>query len=58
MKNELCVNCNKETPYSIDTHIDERQHYVEGGGQLCSKCWNKIYVIQNNKEQKNGQKEN
>ena len=40
---ELCTNCNKETPYSIDTHIDQRQHYVEGGGQLCEECWNNTY---------------
>ena len=40
---ELCTNCNEETPYSTDTHIDQRQHYIDGGGQLCVKCWNKIY---------------
>ena len=38
---ELCVNCNEETPYKIDTHINQRQHYLEGAGQLCSKCWDK-----------------
>ena len=40
---ERCVSCNTETPYSVDTHIDERQHYVEGSGQLCEECWDKIY---------------
>ena len=40
---ELCTNCDEETPYTTDTHIDQRQHYVEGSGQLCGKCWNKIY---------------
>jgi len=39
---ELCVLCNKETPYSTDTHIDERQHYVEGSGQMCEECWNEL----------------
>jgi hypothetical protein len=39
---ELCTICYKETPYTIDTHIDKRKHYVEGSGQLCSECWDKI----------------
>jgi len=40
---ELCVNCGIETPYTINTHIDYRQHYIEGAGQLCAKCYNDIY---------------
>ena len=40
---ELCVSCYKETPYDKDVDIDQRQHYVEGSGQLCSECWNKLY---------------
>ena len=31
---EKCVMCEKETPYKVNTHIDLREHYVEGGGQL------------------------
>jgi hypothetical protein len=38
-----CVNCNKETKYNRDTNINRRQHYVEGGGQLCEPCWDEIY---------------
>ena len=40
---EKCVMCEKETPYKVNTHIDLREHYVEGGGQLCKECWDKTY---------------
>ena len=40
---DLCVSCNKDTPYDKDVDIDQRQHYVEGSGQLCEKCWNGTY---------------
>lgn len=40
---EKCVSCGAETPYTINTHIDHRSHYVEGAGQLCEKCYNEIY---------------
>jgi hypothetical protein len=40
---EFCVTCDTETPYKITDHIDMRQHYVEGAGQLCKDCWDKIY---------------
>jgi len=45
---ELCIICNKETPYTTDTHINQRHHYVEGSGQLCCGCWdNKAYPTEN-----------
>ena len=25
-----CVSCGKETEYTMDMHIDEREHYIEG----------------------------
>lgn len=31
--------CGAETPYDFETHIDMRVGYVEGAGQLCSKCY-------------------
>lgn len=40
---EKCVNCGKETPYTIDNHIDYRNYYIEGVGQLCKDCYNEIY---------------
>lgn len=36
---DKCVICGKETPYTIETHIDFRLYYVEGCGQLCKECW-------------------
>ena len=39
---ETCVSCGKETPYSRDTHIDYRNYYVEGAGQLCKECYEQI----------------
>jgi hypothetical protein len=40
---DKCVMCGTPTYYSIDTHIDDRMCYVEGAGQLCNNCYNKIY---------------
>jgi hypothetical protein len=36
-----CVICGKQSPYTRNTHIDERIGYIEGGGQGCfspNKC--------------------
>ena len=35
---EECIVCGIETNESKDKHIDYRYNYVEGAGQLCSKC--------------------
>jgi hypothetical protein len=35
---DLCVSCGAETAYEVSTHIDMRNAYVEGLGQLCSRC--------------------
>ncbi|TSC89272.1 MAG: hypothetical protein G01um10143_653 [Parcubacteria group bacterium Gr01-1014_3] len=40
---ETCVLCKAETPYKKNTHIDHRQHYIEGSGQLCEKCFKETY---------------
>lgn len=40
---DLCVTCNKKTPYKTETPVDMREHYVEGAGQLCRTCNTKIY---------------
>ena len=34
-----CVLCGVETAYKRSTHIDMRIGYIEGAGQLCSKCY-------------------
>jgi|SRR3989344_3857356 len=39
---EKCIFCKTETPYSKDTHIDERLNYKEGHGQLCAECAKKM----------------
>ena len=39
-KKDKCVMCGEKTPYDNYTHVDLREHYVEGAGQLCSECWN------------------
>jgi hypothetical protein len=31
--------CGKKTTVSKTTHIDFRDGYIEGAGQLCSKCY-------------------
>ncbi len=40
---EVCVTCGEQTPYKQNTHIDLREHYVEGAGQLCKRCWDDTY---------------
>ena len=42
-KQENCICCGKRTNYWKFDGIDDRRYYVEGAGQLCQKCWNKIY---------------
>ncbi len=43
MDKDKCVSCTKETKYDKSTPIQYRYHYVEGGGQLCKKCWRETY---------------
>lgn len=40
---DKCVICGIDTPYTINTHIDQRKHYIEGAGQVCGECHEKIY---------------
>ena len=50
MKNEndveKCVSCGKHTIYVKDDPIYMRLCYVEGAGQLCSKCHDEIYHVE------------
>ncbi len=39
MTKETCVMCGVGTPYDFQTHIDLREGYIEGLGQLCQKCY-------------------
>ena len=38
---EDCIMCGKKTTVSKTTHIDFRDGYIEGAGQLCHRCYNK-----------------
>jgi hypothetical protein len=40
---EKCILCGKETNEEMTTDINFRIYYVEGSGQLCKKCYDKIY---------------
>ena len=40
---EKCSLCDKETDVPKNMPIDLRKNYVEGAGQLCAGCYNKIY---------------
>ena len=40
---DKCVLCEKVTSEPEDRHIDFRNFYVEGSGQLCRNCWTEIY---------------
>jgi hypothetical protein len=39
MAKDHCIMCGVETPYDYETHIDLRIGYIEGAGQLCSRCY-------------------
>ena len=41
MAKDYCIICGVETPYDVETHIDLRIGYIEGAGQLCSKCYDR-----------------
>ena len=42
---ELCIRCNKPTPYNPNTPITLRRYYVEGSGQLCEQCYFTLYPV-------------
>lgn len=52
MEKEKCVVCKKPTEYDTHTPVDLRSNYVEGCGQLCTECYNRVYFT----EQKNNKK--
>ena len=44
---EKCVICGADTAYKISTPISQRKYYVEGSGQICTKCHFDLYVNKN-----------
>jgi len=39
---EKCILCGVDTEYTFGTHIDYRYGYVEGAGQCCRECYEKV----------------
>lgn len=44
---ERCIMCGKITNVRKDTHIDFRDHYVMGSGQMCYSCYFDAYLKPN-----------
>lgn len=42
-KLERCIVCDVETDIPVTQHVDYRQFYVEGAGQLCQYCYYEAY---------------
>lgn len=38
-----CVVCGDFSGYKKAEHVDNRQFYIEGAGQMCSSCYAEIY---------------
>lgn len=44
LKRDRCNACGRRSPYTKNTHIDQRKYYnTDGGGQLCERCFKRIY---------------
>lgn len=41
---DKCTCCGCDTGIPKDTPISNRKYYIQGRGQLCSKCYNELYV--------------
>ena len=39
---EKCIMCGTDTEYHFNDHIDYRYGYVEGAGQCCKECYEKV----------------
>lgn len=40
---ERCVVCGRMTNVKRKDRVGKRRFYVEGAGQLCKNCWERIY---------------
>ena len=47
--NDKCVVCDCVTHEPKQRHIDYRNFYIEGVGQLCNECFTKTYNYGRNK---------
>jgi len=50
---DKCVVCKKDSHHNKDEHISARLGYIEGTGQLCLDCYDKIYIRGKNEIQNN-----
>ena len=41
---DKCVSCGEKSIYDREEYIDFRVGYIEGVGQLCLECYDKIYI--------------
>lgn len=41
---DTCVVCSKVTIYNKTDNINIRDYYVEGCGQLCKECFERVYI--------------
>ncbi len=41
-KAEICILCGIDTKIDYDTPIERRRYYINGCGQLCRDCYNKL----------------
>jgi hypothetical protein len=41
--NDKCVSCGSETDFNTKIDVNYRFYYVDGGGQICKKCYNRIF---------------
>ena len=41
---DKCTLCWEETQYDRSESIHNREHYIEGSGQLCDKCYDETYA--------------
>jgi hypothetical protein len=43
VEQDRCVLCGRFTTYKRNVPIANRAYYVEGAGQLCKRCYEKLY---------------
>ena len=41
---ERCACCGCDTGIPKDAPISNRKNYIQGGGQLCNKCYTELYI--------------
>ena len=40
---DKCNLCNNDSPYDKSEPVDDRTAYIEGSGQMCFDCYEKVY---------------